>query len=74
MDGPNWGKGGGARLLPGGGQEEGRHCNDFFTITHIVHKQKTNGGSNGEGGHGPPRTPIVMPLIKADKFNIKGSK
>ena len=53
----------------GGGGARGRHRNDFFPITFIVHNQKSNGGANGrarganEGGMAP-RFPLpgVTPL------------
>ena len=50
----------GDRPSEGGGVcERGWHRNDFFSITFIVHNQKSNGGG-GEAwcewrSHGPPR-------------------
>ena len=40
---------GGADLRLGGGPR-GRHRNDFFPITFIVHNQKSNGGGGGQWG------------------------
>ena len=48
----------------GGGVPRGRHRNDFFPITFIVHNQKSNEGDNAHGinGGGGGHAPIVTPL------------
>ena len=55
-----WGPkgGGGADLHLGGGGARGRHRNDFFPITFIVHNQKSNGG--GQMGRGDIVTPLFL--------------
>ena len=57
---------GGQTFIGGRGGSRGRHRNDFFPITFIVHNQKSNGGggkwgahgaNGGGGGMGPQATP-----------------
>ena len=45
--GPKGGGGGADLHLGVGGGARGRHRNDFFPITFIVHNQKSNGGPMG---------------------------
>ena len=61
---------GGVQTFIWGGGARGRHRNDFFLITFIVHNQKYNGGGVNGGDHSVNgrgmvlRPPIVTPLMK----------
>ena len=62
--GGGWGKEGARPLSEGVGGGQDR--NNFFSITFIVHNQKSTGGANGGpmvrmGGHGLPLAPTPHP-------------